>query len=374
MTAQERDAPPLAAAITSFPGLYYLDARTQRLYLLNETARRLHREGLPALGTEPTLDQLQTPTRGPVRAEDLPLPAAAREARTIEASFVLCRPGQPDCYLFWSATPLGDPGGRVTGVLGAVCSSPPEPDWHALAGLAHDLRTPLQTIRFLTAALTQEGMPADQQEEGLGLLSSAAERALQVGADLLEWSRTPIQGGRPVQANWLPLEPFLTGLLKEQEPAAERKGVALATNLAEARGWEALTDRVRLGRLLANLLTNAVRYTAAGGQVVLAASWKGEGEKRALALSVADTGAGIAPEEQEEIFEPFARGHAGRSDSSSGGSGLGLAIIDRLVGELGLRREFSSEYGRGSDFRVLLPHRVLRFRPGAAPDSESAQS
>jgi signal transduction histidine kinase len=173
-----------------------------------------------------------------------------------------------------------------------------------------------------------------------------------------------MQGGRCVEAAWFALEPFLDELVQEQLGLAERKGVALRGDLGGAKGWDVYTDRVRLGRALANLLSNAIRYTAAGGQVTLAAAWRGEGDERALALEVTDTGAGISPEEQESIFQPFERGTAGRSDSS-GGSGVGLSVVDRLVKELGLRRGFDSEHGRGSDFRVLVPQRLLRSGPAA---------
>ncbi|HKI35059.1 MAG TPA: HAMP domain-containing sensor histidine kinase [Gemmataceae bacterium] len=357
-TRRERDpSPPLGPFTAPSLGLLYLDVRARQLYLLNEAARQLHGSGVPVLENDPTLVHLRTPAGESVRADELPLPAAAR-GRAVEASYVLSRPGQPESHLTWTAAPLRDAAGEVTAVLGAVCCTPQPPDWHALAGLIHDLRTPLQTLRLLSGALGDGALAAPQPDD-LGRLHSAAERALQVSADLLEWCRAPVRGGRRVEADWFALEPFLSTLVQEQFGAAERKGVALGGNLAGACGWDACTDRVRLGRVLANLLSNAVRYTAAGGQVTLTATWRGEGDDRALALEVNDTGAGISPEEQESIFQPFQRGSAGKGDSS-GGSGLGLSVVDRLVAELGLRHEFASEYGRGSDFRVVLPQRLLR--------------
>jgi signal transduction histidine kinase len=119
------------------------------------------------------------------------------------------------------------------------------------------------------------------------------------------------------------------------------------------------TDRVRLGRLLANLLVNAVRYTPQDGRVELKASWRDGSQGQVLALSVLDTGPGISQEEQESIFQPYERGQAGR-DSDSGGSGLGLAVVDRLVEELALELEVYSEYGRGSAFHLLVPTYMLR--------------
>ena len=98
---------------------------------------------------------------------------------------------------------------------------------------------------------------------------------------------------------------------------------------------EVHTDSTRLGRLLGNLLNNAIRYTSTG-RVRLHAGWISEGGKQTLILTVEDTGTGLATEDQESIFQPFHRGRAGKADSDSGGSGLGLAVVDRLIHELGL--------------------------------------
>src|SRR5262249_5045124 len=150
---------------------------------------------------------------------------------------------------------------------------------------------------------------------------------------------------------WVALEPFLGVLATEQAVSAKHKSLTLASNVAATREWEAFTDRVRLGRLLSNLLVNAICYTTTG-QVEFTAAWRddhtgrdgGQSAGRKLALSIVDTGAGITREEQESIFQPFERGRAGK-EGDSGGSGLGLAIVDRLVEELGLELEVYSEYG-----------------------------
>ena len=371
MTAAARreldHASPPGASRAPLLGLIYLDVNGGRLQFLNDVARQLHEEGLPVLGHEASLAYLRTSGGEAVLPADLPLLVVAREGQAVEASYVLARPGLAEWHLHWTAAPTHDAQGQVSAVLASVCCTPPQPDWHALAGLAHDLRTPLQNLRLLSAALGHEGRTGPPTEEDVGRLRSAAEQALQIGADLLEWCRAPMKGGRRVEASWFALAPFLDNLLREQAAAAERKRVTLRGRLGEAEGWDAYTDRVRLGRALTNLLTNAIRYTTAGGQVTLTAAWRGEGDERALALEVTDTGAGISPEEQESIFQPFERGAAGRGDSSSGGSGLGLSVVDRLVMELGLQRGFDSEYGRGSDFRVLVPPRLLR--PSSAASS-----
>src|SRR5205085_9630559 len=138
----------------------------------------------------------------------------------------------------------------------------------------------------------------------LDRIRSAAERAQLIGRDLLEWCRGPALGGRRVEYGWFALAPFLTGLVQEQLGEARRKSLQLNSDLDAVQGWEIHSDQVRLGRLLANLLSNAVRYTAAG-RVEFRASWREEADERTLALSVVDTGSGISPEEQESIFQAF---------------------------------------------------------------------
>jgi signal transduction histidine kinase len=259
----------------------------------------------------------------------------------------------------WSASPLLGPEGVVQGVLASVRVAAPQPDWQELAGLAHDLRTPLQALRLLVPVLESMALPPEARE-ALEKVRASADRALSVGLDLLEWARGPTQGVRRLDRLWFALGPVLAELAAEQTPAAERKGIALVLDLGEVQGLEIHTDRVRLGRLLANLLSNAVRYTATG-QVRFTASWRQEqGRATALSLAVVDTGSGISPEDQESIFESYQRGSSSGKEGDSGGSGVGLAVVDRLVQELGLTLEVFSEYGRGSRFELLLPMAILR--------------
>jgi hypothetical protein len=344
-------------------GHLYLDVRGRLLYCLNETARDFIREGVPLtrdhLGRQP----LQTLAGEPVRPEELPLHRVWQSGAPCEATFVLSRPGASPQHLTWSAAPLSDPEG-LSGVLASVTMAPPEPDWQELAGLSHDLRTPLQALRLLVPMLESTPLLHAEAHAVLERIRSASDRALSVGMDLLEWARGPTVGGRRVARDWFPLGPFLAELAAEQMTPARRKGIALTLDLAAADGLEALTDRTRLGRLLSNLLANAVRYTGAG-RVTFRASWREDeaGRREALALAVTDTGAGLTAEEQESIFQPFERGKAGR-EGDSGGSGVGLAVVDRLVKDLGLELEVFSEYGHGSTFELLLPPASLRSVQG----------
>jgi two-component system sensor histidine kinase BaeS len=130
------------------------------------------------------------------------------------------------------------------------------------------------------------------------------------------------------------------------EPAADAAGVRLESRVAP--GLSALdVDPVRIGQVLANLLSNAVRLTPAGGSVVVSADPAQDG--KAVAFSVADTGPGVAPEVLPHMFDRFVRA------ADSGGAGLGLAIARSLVEAHGGVISAESRVGRGTTIRFEVP-------------------
>jgi hypothetical protein len=358
----KRKSVALASATGPRVGQVYLDVHRRELHFLNATAQQLHNDGVPFLSADLEHSRLVHLDGTPVTADDLPLLVSWQEQRPAEGQFVLPRPLATQWHITWYTAPMRDDAGELGGVLGTVLCSFPEPDWEEMAGLAHDLRTPLNAIGLQIAVVEQHVPEESPMRQVFGPLRSSAERALHVGMDLLEWCRGPASRGRRSEKHWFALEPLLIGLAQEQIPSAQKKGLVLATQLSAVRGWEIATDRVRLGRLLSNLLVNAVRYTPRG-RVEFVAKWRQGQDGRVLALGVVDTGTGMTTEEQESIFEPFIQGRAGK-DSDSGGSGLGLAVVERLVTDLGLDLDVYSEYGRGSAFHLLIPEKMLRRAPG----------
>ncbi|MBV9124632.1 MAG: HAMP domain-containing histidine kinase, partial [Planctomycetes bacterium] len=314
-------------------GHLHLDLEQHRLHFLNEAARTLHREGFPLTPADAMNQRLLHPNGEPVPPDALPLAVALRENRAVEAGFLWQQPGGPAWRVSWTVSPTRDSQGRGGGLLATVILEPAEPDWRLLAELSHDLRTPLNTISIVKAVLDSR-LPTDPTlAEVFQRMGAAADRALEISQDLLECCRRPFHQGRPVEPAWIPLNPFLKQLAQEHGVEAQRKGLALDLDLAAAEDWEIYLDRVRLGRLLSNLLTNAIRYTPQG-RVEVQTAWREDKPQEILVLSVVDTGSGILLEEQESIFAPFQRGQAAR-ESASSGSGLGLASVEDLVKELG---------------------------------------
>jgi signal transduction histidine kinase len=339
-------------------GHFYLNVAEQKLYCLNETAQAFIRDGVPMITADLATRPLVTLEGEPVAGADLPLGRCRREGTPQEATFLMHRPGRPSQTLSWSVAPLRAGDGNISGVTATLVITPTEPDWEELAGLAHDLRSPLQSVRWLIPIL--ESMPLlPAGAQALENLRGASERALAIARDLLEWCRAPAQGAPRAQRDWVRLEPLLIELAAEQTTAARRKGITLDVDLSAIRNVEANTNGIRLGRLVGNLLTNAIRYTSTG-HVRLRAAWRDEpAGNQTLSLTVEDTGTGLTSD-KDSIFQPFQRGKAGQSDDS--GSGLGLAVVDRLIQELGLTLEVFSEEGQGSRFELLLPPGMLRMK------------
>jgi len=354
-------------------GHVYLETASRQLRLLNEAARQLHQEGVPFVPADLEKSTLQTPEGKRAEAGDLPLVKAWRERRTLDAVFVLTQTGGKVDHVRWIVSPMLGAGGEVVAVYGTVLVGPPEPDWQVLAGLAHDLRTPLQALQLFATLLEGRDVASVESDDVVESIRSSAERASAIARELLEWCRSPARGERRTEQTLFPLRPFLTTLADEHSAEARRKSLALVTRCDGVEGWEIHTDRVRLGRLLSNLLSNAIRYTS-HGRVEFTAQWRelpptrgdtdpfGSAEstrhrRPALVLSVVDTGVGISSEEQDAIFQAFERGRG--AEQERGGSGVGLAIVERLVDELGLTLEVYSVFGQGSAFDLVIPPRML---------------
>jgi hypothetical protein len=362
-------------------GHVYLETAGRQLHWLNETARQLHQDGVPFAASDLEKSDLQTLEGKPARPADLPLLKAWREGVALETTFLLPRPSGRVDHVRWSTSPLFGANGKVAAVFGTVVVGPPEPDWQVLAGLAHDLRTPLQAMQLFASLLETGETPPAELREIADSMRASAERASAIAKELLEWCRRPAQAARRPEWTLFPLRSFLTSLIDEHTASARRKGLTLVSRCDAVHGWEVRTDQVRLGRLLSNLLSNAIRYTP-HGRVEFTAQWReltptrGEDEpfgtsdsarrrRASLVLSVVDTGVGIATEEQDAIFQPFERGRG--ADQEKGGSGVGLAIVERLVEELGLSLEVYSVFGQGSAFDLILPPRMLYPTQDAAP-------
>jgi signal transduction histidine kinase len=221
-----------------------------------------------------------------------------------------------------------------------------------LASMSHELRTPLNAIIGFSQVLQQRlfGDVNAKQEEYLADILSSGNHLLSLINDVLDLSK--VEAGQvELDVTELSLRETLErGVVMVREKATTG-GIRLSLDVADGvdvvRG-----DERRLRQVVFNLLSNAVKFTPPGGTVAVAA----ERDGRDVCVSVTDTGAGIAPEDHERIFEEFRQTDAGAAQRE--GTGLGLALSKRLIELHGGRIWVESALGKGSRFAFTLPAEV----------------
>jgi signal transduction histidine kinase len=242
-----------------------------------------------------------------------------------------------------------------------------------VASMTHELRTPIHGVQGLSDVIAAGvyGPVTDKQKEACASIKRSAQSLLSLIDDLLALTRAEAGkiDARPAPMSVPDLVERVTASVswmvgtKQLELDAE-----LEPHLPVIQ-----SDERWLAHVLVNLVSNAVKFTPAGGRVTVRASRL---EPHAVALDVIDTGIGIAPEEQKMIFEPFRQ--AERGDAKGyGGVGLGLALVARLTDLLGAEVELESTLGKGSRFRVVVPvawrgrSTTQLIRPPRPPSSPS---
>ena len=228
-----------------------------------------------------------------------------------------------------------------------------------LASVSHDIRTPLTSIDLIADLMLHKSANATLAAE-LPDLVQRLRRNTRSLADLVT-ALVDISALDSGRISVTRSEFSISDLLREEQqrllPLAQTKGLRLAVEFPPQPVW-LRTDRVKLMRVLSNLVVNAIKFTAAG-EVVLSAAPLGE---KGLLIQVRDTGAGMTPGSLRLIFEEYGQLGDPLRDGNKGW-GLGLAICRRLVGVLGGEISVQSEPGRGTVFSVLLPPACLADDP-----------
>jgi two-component system sensor histidine kinase EvgS len=240
-----------------------------------------------------------------------------------------------------------------------------------LAAASHDIRTPANAISLLAELLRRTADSPSMASE----IPQLAEELRQSATSLVTLVSNVLDVTRfdtdklELHETEFPLPRLLEEEARQVLPLAHAKGLTLHVEPADESLW-LRADRIKLGRVLGNLLGNAIKFTDKGG-IRLATQRNGnDGDAGAdVAISVTDTGIGVAPEHQLHIFDEFWQ----LSDPQrSKGSGLGLSISKRLIEAMGGTIAVTSEAGKGSTFTITLPTDSIIPRPDRDADGAAA--
>jgi signal transduction histidine kinase/HAMP domain-containing protein/ActR/RegA family two-component response regulator len=233
-----------------------------------------------------------------------------------------------------------------------------------IANMSHELRTPLNSLLVLAEQLEDnpEGNLTERQVQYASVIRSSGGDLLQLLNDILDLAKVESNTVR-LEMGELSLAGLGDSMLHSFGPIAEQQGITFSVELDEELPATMVTDPLRLRQVLKNLLSNAVKFTEHGSVILrIAPVHEGWGPKAArlaradcvVAMSVIDTGIGVAPDLHHSIFEAFAQAD-GATARRYGGTGLGLSISRDLVRLLGGEITLTSELDAGSTFTVLLP-------------------
>lgn len=244
-----------------------------------------------------------------------------------------------------------------------------------LSTMSHEIRTPLNSILGMTHLILRDN-PRTEQKEQLNVLLFSANNLLAIVNDILDYNK--IEAGK---VNFEMIETDLVNVVKNivfgLKTAAEEKNIDLRLQIDPALNSRILGDPTRIGQVITNLVSNAIKFTRKG-HVLL--DIKVDGQTKTditLTIRVEDTGIGIAQEKQKIIFEQFTQADTSTS-RNFGGTGLGLTICKRLLELQGTTLHLSSEHGKGSVFyftqtfpKVVTTEKKMEQRTDHLPTEES---
>jgi len=245
-----------------------------------------------------------------------------------------------------------------------------------LSNMSHELRTPLNVILGYTQIMTNTRALNPQQQSHLNSISQSGEHLLRLINDVLEMSK--IEAGKlTLNPSDFDLHSLLDSVYSMFQLKASSLGLKLRLDRSAGLPRYIHADEGKLRQVLVNLLGNAVKFTASGHIHLQASVLPSPGTAadpehniRSLTLQfeVEDSGAGIAPDHLDTLFEPFVQ--ASSAPSVQAGTGLGLPISRRFVELMGGDISVSSTLGRGSQFRFTLPTEALTFSQATLAEPE----
>lgn len=239
-----------------------------------------------------------------------------------------------------------------------------------LAKMSHDIRTPLNAIigmNYIAATQVEEGSPA---RESLDKIETAAKYLLSILNDILDMSK--IESGKmEIRHVAFPMDELLSSIHAIVDIQAREKGVSFVLKAHPDLSPAYIGDSLRINQILMNLVSNALKFTPAGGHITVeAAVLEKSGDLETVRFVVSDDGIGMTEAFMQHIFDPFTQ-DGSEIAHQYGGSGLGLAIVKNLVEQMGGRVDVASKKDVGSTFTVQLPLKTAQTASAAKEDASA---
>jgi len=351
----QRRAAELDAILSSIGDALMIFDRAGELIRLNERAMEILHVSPRYAGT-PVREgwqylHAQTPSGRPISPEEIPT-WRALQGETVRDLTLVLHPGQgEERWASGSAAPIRTPEGQVTGAVVTFTDITPlhqlqEQLEDLLRAVSHDLRNPLSAVlgqaQILERRLGKEGLP--QEQKGAETIAAAARRMDIMIQDLVDTARSE-SGQIRLERQPIDLRAFALDLKQRLAPSLETGRVVIEAPEGLPLVW---ADPARLERILTNLWSNALKYSAPGTPVTMSA-FQSDDE---VITTVKDLGPGIPAEDLPHLFERYFRA---RATEAREGLGLGLYITRKLVEAHGGHIWVKSEVGRGSTFSFSLP-------------------
>ncbi|ALV06618.1 phosphate regulon sensor histidine kinase PhoR [Roseateles depolymerans] len=233
-----------------------------------------------------------------------------------------------------------------------------------VANVSHEIRTPLTVLSGFIETMASLNLTEAERKRVLQLMQQQTQRMQTLVGDLLTLAQ--LEGSpRPAPDHWIALDPLLARIAADARALSAGRHELVCDRLTQV---EVAGVETELLSAIANLVSNAVRYTPEGGRIELHWRWMGE---KGGEISVVDNGPGIAREHLPRLTERFYRVDGSRS-RDTGGTGLGLSIVKHVIQRHGGELRIDSEPGHGSAFRLLFPATRLRLVDAPAMGEESA--
>jgi two-component system, OmpR family, sensor histidine kinase VicK len=289
-----------------------------------------------------------------------PLVRALRRGEVVTGEHIeIERPDGGRSYLSVNAAPILDESGAIVAAVAVFDDVSGEEELRRqkeqfLAAAAHDLKTPLTSIRGLVQVLERQLGRLDTQEAQrtqpmLTSIQTATRKMTALIDELLDVSRLDATGQLTLNRSETDVVEIARAVIEAQRPGAPEHELELAKAIEPLVGW---WDGPRLERALANLVGNAVKYSPDGGTVRLEVSLEQEGEAEWALVSVTDHGIGIPAGEIERIFDRFQRGS--NVPQNLAGSGVGLPYVRQVVTQHGGSIRVSSRPAENTTFTIRL--------------------